>query len=145
MLFRSWDALGDLGRLDADGYLYLVDRVADVIDTADSPVHPARVEAVLEAHPAVRSAAVVGRGGTVHAFLDLGADVDRAGGFSDDECQRGPQAGTHGGAPDDVVARVLAWVRDRGHRAPDTAEAVDGPLRDDAGKLRRRALAPGAG
>ncbi|MEA2626358.1 MAG: fatty-acyl-CoA synthase [Candidatus Binatota bacterium] len=53
--------VGDLAVLDADGYLTLVDRKADVVISGGANVYPAEVERVLSAHPAVREAAVVGR------------------------------------------------------------------------------------
>jgi O-succinylbenzoic acid--CoA ligase len=52
---------GDLGALDADGRLRIVGRKADTIVTGGENVAPAEVEAVLEAHPAVAEAGVLGR------------------------------------------------------------------------------------
>ena len=67
---------GDLGRLDADGFLCLHDRLKDVINRGGYKVYPAEVEAVLAHHPAVLEAAVVGTpcrvlGERVHAFVAL--------------------------------------------------------------------------
>lgn len=61
-LRRRGDAIsvGDLGRLDADGYLYLEGRAERMIVTGARKIYPERVEAVLAAHPAVHRAAVVG-------------------------------------------------------------------------------------
>ena len=50
----------DLGWVDADGYLYLLGRVDDVINTGGQKVGPDEVEAVLRSHPTVREAAVTG-------------------------------------------------------------------------------------
>ena len=52
--------LGDIGMLDADGYLYLRDRSADVIHSGGVNVYPAEVDAVLVTHPAVADAATLG-------------------------------------------------------------------------------------
>jgi acyl-CoA synthetase (AMP-forming)/AMP-acid ligase II len=56
----DWLRTGDLGRRDAEGYLYLVDRAKDVVITGGENVYPAEVEAALRAHPAIAEIAVVG-------------------------------------------------------------------------------------
>jgi long-chain acyl-CoA synthetase len=55
-----WLATGDIGRLDEDGYLFLLDRKKDVILRGGYTVYPRQIEEALLAHPAVREAAVVG-------------------------------------------------------------------------------------
>ncbi len=57
----GWLRSGDLGRLDEDGALTIVDRLKDLIVRSGHNVVPAEVENVLAAHPAVRAVAVVGR------------------------------------------------------------------------------------
>ncbi|MEU8523490.1 AMP-binding protein [Streptomyces sp. NBC_01216] len=73
---------GDIGFMDAEGWLYVVDRKKDMINASGFKVWPREVEDVLYTHPAVREAAVVGvpdpyRGETVKAFVSLrpGAEV----------------------------------------------------------------------
>ena len=57
---EGWFATGDVGYLDEDGYLYLVDRKKDIILRAGYTVYPREVEEALYEHPAVREAVVVG-------------------------------------------------------------------------------------
>jgi bile acid-coenzyme A ligase len=118
----GWESLGDLGHLDADGYLYLADRSADLILSGGANIYPAEVEAALDAHPAVRSSAVFGLpdedlGERVHAVVDVAsAEV--------------------------TAAELLAHVSERlvRYKVPRSVELVREPLRDDAGKLRRSQL-----
>lgn len=56
----EWVSLGDMGRLDADGYLYLVDRKQDMIISGGENIFPNDIEECLERHPGVKEAAVVG-------------------------------------------------------------------------------------
>lgn len=114
----GWHTQGDRGHLDAEGWLWVADRVDDVITTAGVSVHPADVEQVLESHPAVHSALAVGR-----ADADLGERV---------------HAVVH--APGLDLDELAAWVRPRlgAELRPRTWQATDRPLRDDTGKARRR-------
>ena len=79
----GWLVTGDLGRVDADGYLYIVGRSKDVVIRGGNNVHAADVEHVIQAHPAVQEAAVIGvahpvLGEDVVAYVVLrsGEDVD---------------------------------------------------------------------
>lgn len=118
----EWESLGDMGSMDAEGYIFLADRRKDLILRGGANVYPAEVEAALEEHPAVRSCAVVGLsdedlGQRVHAVID---------------------------APDGVTEPDLrAHVAERlvSYKCPDTYAFVDEPVRDDAGKVRRTLLA----
>ncbi|MFJ9375512.1 class I adenylate-forming enzyme family protein [Streptomyces sp. NPDC101455] len=74
---------GDIGFMDPQGWLYVVDRKKDMINASGFKVWPREVEDVLYTHPAVREAAVVGvpdgyRGETVKAYISLrpGAETD---------------------------------------------------------------------
>ncbi|UCD80246.1 MAG: long-chain-fatty-acid--CoA ligase [Desulfobacterales bacterium] len=57
---EGWFRSGDLGYLDQDGYLYVVDRKQDLIITGGANIYPVEVEEVLYTHPAVALAAVIG-------------------------------------------------------------------------------------
>lgn len=57
----GWIYTGDVGCIDADGYVFIKDRLKDMIIYAGEKVFPAEVEAVLQSHPGVKEAAVVGR------------------------------------------------------------------------------------
>lgn len=59
VLRGGWLHTGDMGTIDEDGYIYLVDRKADMIITGGENVYPKEVEDVLYEHPAVQEAAVV--------------------------------------------------------------------------------------
>ncbi|MFJ9824823.1 AMP-binding protein [Streptomyces sp. NPDC101160] len=60
VLRDGWIRTGDLGCLDADGFLYVVDRVGDTVIVLGGHVHPAEVEELLLGHPAVERCAVFG-------------------------------------------------------------------------------------
>ena len=82
VLAGNWLHTGDIGHLDADGYLYVVDRKKDLILRGGFNVFPRDIEDVLVAHPAVAQAGVIGRpdgrlGEEVIAFVSLrpGAEV----------------------------------------------------------------------
>lgn len=121
----EWESLGDLGYLDAQGYLYLVDRRTDLVISGGANIYPAEVEAALEAHPQVLSSAVVGLpdddlGQRVHAIVQVR-------GCEDETCNA-------------QVLRDFVDARLVKYKVPRTFEFVQEPLRDDAGKVRRSAL-----
>jgi cyclohexanecarboxylate-CoA ligase len=77
----GWFRTGDLGTVDADGWLTIVGRIKDVIIRGGENIATAEVESVLEAHPAVRQAAVVGMpdprlGERVCAFVEADQTFD---------------------------------------------------------------------
>ncbi|MEV0600175.1 long-chain-fatty-acid--CoA ligase [Streptomyces sp. NPDC050315] len=74
----GWVRMGDAGRLDADGYLFLCDRINDTIIVGGENVYPTEIENALADHPAVAEAAVVGGpherwGEAAHAYVVLRA------------------------------------------------------------------------
>jgi long-chain acyl-CoA synthetase len=80
VLRDGWLQTGDLGRLDADGYLHVVDRKKDLIIRGGFNVFPRDVEEALLEHPAIAAAGVVGRPDAAHgeevvAFVEVSGDV----------------------------------------------------------------------
>ncbi|MBB5518709.1 long-chain-fatty-acid--CoA ligase [Amphiplicatus metriothermophilus] len=74
MMRDGWCATGDAGRFDEDGYLYVLDRIKDMIISGGENIYPAEIENLLSAHPAVLEAAVIGQpdekwGETVKAII----------------------------------------------------------------------------
>lgn len=80
-LREGWLYTGDLGELDAEGYLFIRDRKKDLVIVGGYNVYPREIEEVLYTHPQVREAAVVGqpdayRGETLRAFVALNPGCD---------------------------------------------------------------------
>jgi len=107
----GWYHTGDEGRLDADGYLYLVDRLKDMIVSGGENVYSIEVEQALSSHPAVDQVAVIGIpddqwGEAVHAIVVL-----------------------HAGASVSVEG-LLDWARSRiaGYKLPKSIELRSEPL-----------------
>jgi bile acid-coenzyme A ligase len=117
----GWESLGDMGYLDQDGYLYLVERKTDMIVSGGANVYPAEVEGAIDFHPKVRSSAVVGLPDE-DLGLRLHAIVDAPEGVTEEELR------AH------LAERLVRY------KIPRSFEFVSEPLRDDAGKVRRSAL-----
>lgn len=122
-LVDGWIHTGDAGHLDADGYLYVGDRIKDMIIVAGQNVYPAEVERAISQHPRVADVAVVGVpddrwGEAIHAFV-----VARPG--------------------DRVTPReLLLFLKGQlaGFKVPSHWEFVDSLPRNPAGKVLRREL-----
>ena len=119
----GWLHTGDLGRIDEEGFLYVEDRIDDMIVSGGENVVPAEVEKILLRHPEVADAAVVGREDpewqqavTAIVVLEEGSDV------SPDELRR-------------HCAESLA-----GFKVPKRVELAAALPRTPSGKLMRRAL-----
>ncbi|MDB2596484.1 AMP-binding protein, partial [Pseudomonadales bacterium] len=117
----GFESIGDMGYFDEDGYLYLADRQTDMILSGGANIYPAEVEAAIDSFPGVRSSAAIGLphedlGNYVHAIVD---------------------------APDGIVeADLLNHLAERlvRYKIPRTIEFSNEPMRDDAGKVRRKSL-----
>lgn len=115
--------LGDVGRLDADGFLYLTDRSANLIISGGVNIYPAEIDAVLLEHPAVADVAVIGVpdeewGESVLAVVELHQDRNAS------------------------AEDLLALCRERlaGFKCPRAVEFVASLPRDDNGKIYKRHL-----
>jgi bile acid-coenzyme A ligase len=120
----EWESYGDLGRMDADGYLYLADRRTDLIISGGANIYPAEVEAAIDAWPGVLASVVIGLphedlGHRVHAIIEV----------------------PEGGAALDLPA-LERFLEERlaAYKRPRSYEVTNDRLRDDAGKTRRSAL-----
>ena len=117
--------IGDVGWLDADGYLYVTDRRKDLIVTGGANVFPAEVENALSEHPDVVDQVVVGVpddewGQRVHAIVQV------------KDPHRPPEAD---------ALRAFCKERLASYKVPKTFEVVERVPRTDAGKLNRTDLA----
>jgi len=122
----GWFKTGDAGYTDADGFLYLHDRVKDMIVTGGENVYPAEVENVLMQHPGVADVAVIGVpderwGEAVKAIVVKAADD---GGSTVDE------------------AGLIAFAREKlaGYKLPKSVDFADALPRNPSGKLLKREI-----
>lgn len=124
VLRDGWLFTGDIARVDADGFCYLVDRKKDMVNVGGLKVYPREVEEVLMQHPSVAEAAAVGvpdveHGEVVRAFVVLKA-----------------------GAPPVDAATLIAFVRERlaHYKAPRSVVFRDSLPRSGIQKVLRREL-----
>ncbi len=122
-LKEGWLLTGDLGRMDEDGYFYILDRRKDLIIAGGYNIYPREVEEVLFEHPDVEEAIVAGifdpyRGETVKAYI-----VPRV-----------------GSAPD--VNELKRWCKEKlaAYKVPKVYEFRDSLPKTLAGKVLRRKL-----
>jgi long-chain acyl-CoA synthetase len=117
---------GDIGHLDADGYLFLADRAIDMIISGGVNIYPAEIEGVLITHPAVRDVAVFGvpddeYGEQVKAAIEL----------------------EDGHQPSESLAEdLIAFSRSAlaGYKAPRSVDFVTALPRTPTGKLYKRLI-----
>lgn len=126
----GWMLTGDIGKMDEDGYFYVVDRSKDLILASGFNVYPREVEEILFAHPAITEAAVVGvpheyRGETVAAFVVLKPGYDPS---------------------DETRASILAFCKENltAYKVPKMLEFRDSLPKTLVGKVLRRELRPQA-
>ena len=123
---KAWRTLGDIGRLDQDGYLYLTDRKAHMIIAGGVNIYPQEIEDVLVMHPTVVDAAVFGVPNE-----DLGEEVKAV--IQPRQMPSDPAA---------LEAEVLAYCREHlaGFKCPRSIEFMEQLPRLDNGKLYKRKL-----
>jgi long-chain acyl-CoA synthetase len=119
----GWFHTGDAGSMDADGFLYVRDRIKDMIVSGAENIYPAEIEGVLFAHPAIADVAVIGVpderwGETVKAIV-----VRRAGMSL-------------------TAEELMEWSRSRvaGYKRPRSVDFVDAIPRNLSGKILKRQL-----
>jgi long-chain acyl-CoA synthetase len=129
----GWMHSGDVGRLDAEGRLYVVDRIKDMIIRGGNNVYPSEVEAALASHPGVREVAVVGR---PDAYLgeEVVAVIVRADGTS---ASSDPSAA---GAPSTEELRAWAAARVAATKVPREYAFVDALPLGPSRKVLKREL-----
>jgi acyl-CoA synthetase (AMP-forming)/AMP-acid ligase II len=117
----DWVRTGDVGRLDADGYVYIEDRLKDMIITGGENVYGPEVESVLIEHPAVADAAVIGVpddfwGESVKAIVVATTEVD----------------------PGDIIGFCRRHLA--GYKCPRTVDFVPALPRNPSGKILKTVL-----
>ena len=119
----QWYRSGDVGHFDEDGYLYVSDRIKDMVISGGENVYPAEVERVLVEHPKVREAAVIGVpsskwGETVKGVVAL--------------------------EPDSTIseAEVIAYCREQlaGYKCPTSIDFLEALPRNATGKVLKKDL-----
>ena len=122
---KSWFRTGDLGRVDEDGYFFMVDRLKRMINASGFKVWPAEVEALMYQNPAIQEACVIGakdphRGETVKAIVVI------------KEAQRGKVS----------EQEIIDWAHQNmaAYKSPRIVEFVEALPKSATGKVMWRAL-----
>jgi fatty-acyl-CoA synthase len=118
-----WIKTGDAGYLDEDGYLYIHDRVKDMIITGGENVYPAEVESAIYGHPQVLEVAVIGVPDAKWGEAVKAVCVPKPGMQVD-------------------VESVVAWARERiaGFKVPRSVDVIEALPRNASGKILRKDL-----
>jgi long-chain acyl-CoA synthetase len=120
---KDWFHTGDAGYLDQDGYIYIYDRVKDMIISGGENIYPAEVESALFGHPAVADVAVIG------------VPDDKWGEAVKAIVVKKPDANV---TPDELIA--YARERIAHYKAPRSVDFVDVLPRTPTGKILKREL-----
>lgn len=119
----GWFHSGDLGYVDEDGYLYVVDRKQDLIITGGANIYPVEIEEVLYTHPAVAMVAVIGIPDEIKGELAKAYVVLKKGATASEK-------------------EIIEYVRDRiaKYKAPRMVEFVDSLPQGPTGKILKKEL-----
>ena len=119
----GWFRTGDLGRVDADGYVYVEDRLKDMIITGGENVYSPEIERVLAEHPSVMEVAIIGVpddrwGETVKAVVSLRPDTEA------------------------TEEELIGYCREHlaGFKCPTSVDIIDALPRNPTGKILKRDL-----
>ena len=121
-LVDGWLHTGDVARQDADGFLYIEDRIKDMIISGGENIYPAEIEKVLESHPAITEAGVIGQPSEKWGESPFAVVVRR-----DEDLDE---------------AAVQAFCRGKlaGYKQPKGVAFVDAVPRNPSGKILKRLL-----
>jgi len=121
-LLDGWLHSGDAAYMDGEGYLFLQDRIRDMIVSGGANIYPGEIESVLLAHPGLADVAVIGVPDRKWGEVPMAVCVAR-------------------GAPPDADA-LISFCRDRigGYKVPRSYVFVDELPRNASGKLLKRVL-----
>ncbi|MBF9152068.1 fatty acid--CoA ligase [Novosphingobium jiangmenense] len=119
----GWIATGDAGYLDEDGYVYMHDRIKDMIISGGENVYPAQVESAIYGHPDVQEVAVIGVPDATWGEAVKAVCVPKPGHVID------PQS-------------IIDWTRERlaGFKVPKSVDVIEALPRNPSGKILRRTL-----
>ena len=122
----TWTAVGDIGHVDADGYLFLTDRKAFMIISGGVNIYPQEVENELTLHPAIADVGVIGvpdpeMGEQVKAVVQLVPGLEGS---------------------DKLAAEIIGFVRERlaSYKTPKSVDFVEALPRTPTGKLMKGEL-----
>lgn len=119
----GWVRTGDAAYMDADGYVYIQDRIKDMIISGGENVYPAEVESAIYGHPDIAEVAVIGVPDAKWGEAVKACVVPRPGHTVD-------------------PASVIAWARERiaGFKVPKSVDVIPELPRNPTGKIMRRTL-----
>ena len=119
----GWYRSGDGGHMDADGYVYVTDRIKDMIISGGENIYPAEIERVLAEHPALADVAVIGVPDERWGEVPKAVVVFRAGMSVE-------------------PGELVDWCRERlaGYKVPKTVDIIDALPRNPTGKVLKREL-----